>query len=341
MGVGAIFVISGTANIIEETTEVLHERTKIAGGLLQSIGTAFPDMVLGIVAAIASLKFRDTNYALAINYAIIAASTTFGSNIYNIGHAAYCLYRQNLANLSRKTVLMIPYLKMSGILTPIKDQTSQPTIEEFDNANTSSVALSLLTAITAISMVVFGKIDRVPENLNSDLYQLLQPIGIITFILALAIIFHFRKSKRNTTTPEIEIEERYFRHKSTLVIIFCLVLAGIAIMFSAEAMIKSIEVFCDITGLPFVVAGVLSGIIGCLGEMTVVHNYSVHPNGRLGDAVMGVAMDNIVTIMGASIVAVMGGIFLGGSALILIFVVILTLNSILIWQISQLKNYLK
>jgi hypothetical protein len=35
----------------------------------------------------------------------------------------------------------------------------------------------------------------------------------------------------------------------------------------------------------------------------------------------------------------MGGIFLGGNALILIFVIILALNSILIWQISKLKNY--
>ena len=51
-------------------------------------------------------------------------------------------------------------------------------------------------------------------------------------------------------------------------------------------------------------------------------------------------MDNIVTTMGASIVAMMGGIFLGGNALILIFVVILSLNTLLISQISKLKNFL-
>jgi hypothetical protein len=51
------------------------------------------------------------------------------------------------------------------------------------------------------------------------------------------------------------------------------------------------------------------------------------------------AMDNIVTTMGASIVAIMGGIFLGGNALILIFVLILTLNTTLIWQIAKLKNF--
>jgi len=68
-------------------------------------------------------------------------------------------------------------------------------------------------------------------------------------------------------------------------------------------------------------------------------NFTVNPKGRIGDALVGVAMDNIVTTMGASIVAVMGGIFLGGNALILIFVIILALNSVLIWQISKLKNY--
>ena len=65
----------------------------------------------------------------------------------------------------------------------------------------------------------------------------------------------------------------------------------------------------------------------------------MHPDGRLGDAIVGVSMDNIVTTMGAAIVAIMGGIFLGGNALILIFVIILALNSVLIWQISKLKSY--
>jgi hypothetical protein len=104
-------------------------------------------------------------------------------------------------------------------------------------------------------------------------------------------------------------------------------------------MVRAVEALCQITGLPFVVAGVLAGIIGCLGEMIVIHNFSVNPNGRIGDAVVGVSMDNIVTIVGAAIVAVMGGIFLGGNALILIFVIILTINSTLVWQMSKLKNF--
>ena len=40
--IGAFFLLRASAKIIEETTEVLSERTKIAGGLLQSLGTAFP-----------------------------------------------------------------------------------------------------------------------------------------------------------------------------------------------------------------------------------------------------------------------------------------------------------
>ena len=72
--------------------------------------------------------------------------------------------------------------------------------------------------------------------------------------------------------------------------------------------------------------------------MMVVHNFSVNPKGRIGDAIVGVAMDNIVTTMGAAIVAVMGGIFLGGNSLIVIFMIILAGNTILIQQISRLKN---
>ncbi len=106
--VGAFFLLRASAKIIEETTEVLSERTKIAGGLLQSLGTAFPDMILGIVAALVSVSLRSTDYPRAINYAIIAASTTFGSNIYNIAHAAWCMYRQNKANSENTSVSMFP-----------------------------------------------------------------------------------------------------------------------------------------------------------------------------------------------------------------------------------------
>lgn len=119
-----------------------------------------------------------------------------------------------------------------------------------------------------------------------------------------------------------------------------LLISGIAILLAAESMVHAVQAFCEITGLAIVLAGVLAGLIGCLGEMIVVHNYSVNPKGRLADALVGVGMDNIVTTMGASIVAMMGGIFLGGNALILIFVIILTLNTFLITQISKLKNYL-
>jgi hypothetical protein len=70
-------------------------------------------------------------------------------------------------------------------------------------------------------------------------------------------------------------------------------------------------------------------------------NFSINPKGRIGDDVVGVAIDNIVTTMGDAIVAVMGGIFLGGNSLIVIFMIILAGNTILIQQISRLKNGIK
>ena len=128
----------------------------------------------------------------------------------------------------------------------------------------------------------------------------------------------------------VEEEEKYYRAKPTLLILFHLIIAGIVILFVASAMVQAIEIFSEITGLSFVIAGVLAGIIGCLGEMIVIHNFTVSPNGRLGDAITGVVMDNVVTILGASLVAIMGGIFLGGTALILIFVIILQLFHLLL-----------
>ncbi|MCX6744112.1 MAG: hypothetical protein NTX82_01150 [Candidatus Parcubacteria bacterium] len=342
LGIGAAFTLRGTAKIIEETTEVLHERTHLAGGLLQSFGTAFPDMVLGVVAALISLSLRNTDMTMAINYAIIAAATTFGSNIYNILYATWAIFRQNLANRLNKKLLMFPYLKFLGSVRPMSEHKRKPGLSEIDTSISVSTALTVLTGIVALSMVIFGQVKNEELGMAGDLYQLIRPVGAVVFVLALFILFNFRKSAKHeaTQTTEIIEEEKYYFKKSNLVIWFNLALAGVAILFCAESMVRAIEVFCTITGLPFVIAGVLAGVIGCLGEMIVVHNFSVNPNGRIGDAVVGVAMDNIVTIIGASLVAIMGGIFLGGNALIMIFVIILTANTVLIWQISKLKNYL-
>ncbi len=339
--IGAGFVLMGTANVIEETTEVLQERTHLAGGLLQSLGTAFPDMVLGIVAALVSLKLQATDYTMAVNYAIIAASTTFGSNIYNVAHATWCLLRQNLANAKNKNFLMFPFLPMFGTVRPMQDHPTKPSMQELDTAIAVSTALTVLTTVVALSMVIFGHVATPPKNFGTDLYQLIRPAGLFVFAFGVAILFLFRKTQK-VENPEKEIvaEEQYYRNKSNLVIWIHLALSGAAILFAAESMVHAIQVICVATNLPFVVAGILAGVIGCLGEMIVVHNYSVNPAGRIGDAVVGVAMDNIVTIIGASIVAIMGGIFLGGSSLILVFVIILSFNTVLIAQISKLKNAL-
>jgi len=339
--IGAAFVLKGCADIIEETTDVLSKRTKLAGGLLQSIGTAFPDMALGIVAALVSLQLRQVDYPAAVSFAIIAAATTFGSNIYNIAYSIWCIFRQNTANRLNQKIFMFPFLKNAGTLKPLAEHVVKPTLPELDIAIDVLTALTVITAVVAVSMVLFGRVINPPAGTVGDLYQLIRPVGIFVLLLSVGIIFRFRKTRRTVATVEEKIEEKkYYSDKPNLTIFIHLLFSGVAILFAAEAMVHAVQVFSEITNLPVVFVGVLAGVIGCLGEIIVIHNYSVNPNGRIADALVGVAMDNIVTTIGASIVAIMGGIFLGGNALILIFVIILTLNTILIWQISRLKNFL-
>lgn len=339
--VGAFFLLRSSAKIIEETTEVLSERTKLAGGLLQSLGTAFPDMILGIVAALVSVSLRSTDYTRAINYAIIAASTTFGSNIYNIAHASWCMYRQNMANRVNATILMFPRFAGGGKVVPFTKHAVKPHLSELDTAIQILIALTLLTSAVAISMVLFGKVKGGEFSFTEDLYQLIRPIGFVIFLFSGLILYLFRKTHRKESAiHDIAEAEQYYRKKGTWTILFHLLLSGIIILFTAESMIRAIEALSHIAHISPVVAGTLAGLIGCLGEMLVIHNYTVNPKGRIGDALIGVGMDNIVTTAGAAIVAMMGGIFLGGSSLIVIFVLILGINTILIGQVSQMKNYL-
>ncbi len=339
LGLGAFYVLRKTADVIEETTHILSQRTKLAGGLLQSFGTAFPDMVLGLVAAVTSLKLRSTDPGLAVNYAIIAASTTFGSNIYNIGHMIWCSYRQNLADQTNKIIKMFPFLPNSSEVTPLRSHKTQPSEEELSTGIKVATSLSILTGLVAISMVLFGRVDNPPAGFNTDIYQLTQPVGIFLLFACLFVMYYFRKAKRSeNSSTEVMEAEQYLEKQSSFKIWAYLAVSAAIILLAAESMVHAIQTFCEITNTPFVIAGVLAGIIGCLGEMIVIHNYFVNPKGRIGDAVVGVAMDNIVTTMGASIVAIMGGIFLGGSALIVIFVIILVLNTILIYQTDQLKK---
>ena len=339
--IGIGYVFQGTANVIEETTDVLKDRTKLAGGFLQSFGTAFPDMIIGVMAALISLEVREADPTRAINLAVVAAAATFGSNIYNIVHATWCIYRQNLADLKNKTISMFPFFKAGGSLKPLVEHKIKPMTCEMDTSIRILTYLTGLTAFVAISMVVFGSVKSEALGFSEDLYQLIWPVGLVLFLLCIFVLYNFRKNSRpESPIKEIIEEERYYDKQKTWRIWLDLILSGVAILFAAESMVRAIEVFSNLTHVPFVVTGVMAGIIGCFGEMMVVHNFSVNSNGRIGDAVVGVAMDNIVTTLGASIVAIMGGIFLGGSSLILIFIIILAANTMLIEQISILKNKL-
>ncbi|MEI7580133.1 MAG: hypothetical protein WCJ58_08985 [bacterium] len=339
MVIGANFVLKGAANIIEETTEVLSEKTKIASGVLQSIGTGFPDVAFGVTAAMASLSLAKSDYVSSMNFAIIAASTAFGSNIYNIGHATWCVWRQNKSNSLDKSLNMFPFLPRFGKVKPFHKHKIEPTFKEFDVANDIVLALTVLTAIVASSMVLFGRVQN-PVSGGGDMYEMVKPVGLAIFIASIVLMYIFRKVQRPTEgTAEIEGETKYFRKQKLIVIWTCLFLSGVAILLAADSMVRALELFSELTKIPVVITGVLTGVISCLGEMIVVHNFSVNPQGRIGDAIVGVAMDNIVTTMAASIVAMLGGIFLGGNALIIIFVIVLSMNTGLMWQISKLKNY--
>ena len=339
--VGFGYIFRGTADVIEETTDVLKDRTGLAGGLLQAFGTAFPDMIIGIVAAVLSLQVRSADPARAINLAILAAAATFGSNIYNILHAAWCVWRQNLADALGKRVPMLPLVASFGVVRPLSEHKTKPSSREMAGAIRILAALTLLTSFVAVSMVLFGKVSGGIPGITGDIYELTLPVGIVLLALCLAILYLFRKNQRpESPLEDVLREERFYEKQSTPRIWTDLILSGIAILFVAEAMVRAMEAFSLLVHMPFVITGVLAGIIGCFGEMIIVHNFSIHPKGRIGDAIVGVAMDNIVTTLGASLVAIMGGIFLGGDSLILIFIIILAGNTILIEQISELKSKL-
>ena len=331
---GALYPLTRAAEIIETATDILSKKTHLAAGLLQSVGTAFPDMILGLTAAIISLSLLKDNPDRAVSYAMIAAATTFGSNIYNIGHAIWCIHRQNRADILNKKIRMFPYIDTLGWLKPLKTHKQKPQIKEIDIAIRLLTILTMLTASVALLMVTFGKV-------TPTLYQLVKPAGIGLCIAAISTLYHFRQiSKESGELEAAEVYANPLMQTGMANLWFALAIAGITIAFTANSMVHALETLSLITHIPYVVAGTLAGLVGCLGEMLVVHNYSIHQNGRLGDAIVGVAMDNIVTIMGASLVAILGGIFLGGTSLIILFVLILTLNTILIDQISVLKTTL-
>ena len=333
LSIGAAYPLTQAAGIIEAVTDLLSKKTILAAGLLQSIGTAFPDMILGVTAAIISLSLVKHDPTLAISYALIAAATTFGSNIYNIGYGIWCVYRQNRADKLNKNILMFPYLRHLGTIKPLANHRYLPHLSELDISIRLITILSVLTALVALAMVAFGQV-------GPSLYQLVAPAGVILFFVTAYILYAFRQKSGHVAEAEEASDRSLFIHFPLWVSWVSLLVAGVSIAFTAEIMVKSLEISSQILGIPYVFSGALAGLIGCLGEMIVIHNYSVHQNGRLGDAIVGVAMDNIVTIMGAAIVAMLGGIFLGGTSLIVLFVIILTLNTVLINQISILKTTL-
>lgn len=326
-----IYLIKLTADIIEDSTAVLKDRTGLAGGMLQAFGTALPDMIIGMAAALLSLGVVKSNPQLAFSYALIATSATFGSNIYNIGFAAWCLHRQNVSCKKDEEIPMFP-LFGGGIVKPMSRHINKPFVFEFNTSIRVLSALTFLTTFIVMGMVFFGRVST--PYASGDVYQLNGYLGLLVLIFAIGTLIYFRKDhSRSKAEPE-----NPFINYHQLLLWATLLVSGVSIFIGAEAMVEALNRFSELTSIPVIFTGVAAGIIGCLGEMMVIYNFTTHPKGRIGDAVVGIAMDNILTIIGASIVAILGGIYLGSNALIVIFVLILMLNTVLMWQVSELKD---
>ena len=183
LGTYIIFLIS---EIIEETTAVLRTRTGLAGGLIQAVGTAFPDMIVGVTAALMSIQAMNSNYPLAVSYAIIAASATFGSNIYNMGFAAYCIFRQNVANRSHQKTTFFPFIGKPRLI-PMDDHQNRPNLIEVNTSIRVIGSLTVLTAMVAIMMVLFGG-SPAPVGFHGELYSLKPVIGVVVLLAAVAIL---------------------------------------------------------------------------------------------------------------------------------------------------------
>lgn len=336
--IGTVFVLRVAGEVIENSTTLLSLKTGLASGMLQSLGTAVPDMSLGIMAAFISIQVYATDKEGAISFAILAASITFSSNIYNSLYATWCVWRQNQADRKHKRLALIPGMPRYGEVKPIHEHEVVPAVAEVDEAEDIINAVSALTVCIAILMVLFG---QVRHNGDGALYRLIQPIGVVMMILCLWIFLHFRKSKRASRAINKKKHHTITRSPNYIaILLFDLFVVVVSVIFAAKSMVEAAHELGVITHMPFILVGTLSGIIGCLSEMLVVHHYTVNPTGRIGDALVAVGMDNVVTILGAMVVAVIGGIFLGGRELILIFMAIMMSNTLLIWQMSKFKNTL-
>jgi Ca2+/Na+ antiporter len=226
------------------------------------------------------------------------------------------------------------------MLKPLSTHKLKPATIEINAAMEILVYLAFLTLVVASGMVLFGRVsdDTILNLFNTDLYQLSKPIAAIVLILSIVIIYVFRKAHAK---EEKEGEENYYFHKSQLRIWFDLLMSGFIILLAAESLVESIAKLSELTGIPYVATGIATALVGCLGEMIVIHNFSINPKGRLADALTGVAMDNVVTIIGASLIAILGGIFLGSDALIIIFVLVMFSKILLMHEVAELKDNLK
>ncbi len=331
-----IYCIVKTSKIIGAVSQSLKYQTGIAAGVLQAIGTALPDMAIGILAAILSVSEVSGDYYRSVQYGIVAGSTTLGSNIYNILFASWCVWRQDKSNRLKREVLMFPPIKKWGKLTPLSQQELRPSLKEISSSLTLLLILSAITAFVAISVVFSGTIENSSELFQQDIYKFNKGMALFILMACLFFIYEFRKAQlRGNGKDKIDQEgtgSSMFRNW------FSLLVATVILFVSAYMVIEAITRISELTNIPIEVLGMATALVGCLGEMIVIYDFSVHQSGTIIDAITGVTMDNFLTIIGTCFIALIGGIYLGSSAAIIIFIFIMLANTVLIVQTAKLRD---
>ncbi len=331
-----IYCIVKTAKTIGAVSQSLKYQTGIAAGVLQAIGTALPDMAIGILAAILSVREASGDYYRSIQYGMVAGSTTLGSNIYNILFASWCVWRQDKSDRVKREVLMFPLIKKWGRLTPLSQQELKPTLREISSSLTLLLILSAITALVAISVVFSGIIESSPELFQQDIYKFDKGMALFILMACLFLIYEFRKAQSSSNVKEkTNLEDT---GNSVIRNWFFLLVATFILFISAYMVIEAITRISELTNIPIEVLGMATALVGCLGEMTVIYDFSIHQSGTIIDAITGVTMDNFFTIVGTCLIALIGGIYLGSSTAIIIFICIMLANTVLIVQTAKLKD---
>lgn len=333
-----IYLLRETSKIIQNATAVLKDRTNIMGKLLQPSGAAFSNIIIGVVAAILSWMLTTSDPVKSVNLSILATTTIFGSFAYIIFFAVWCIYRQNVANRKGKIISVVPLTGIAGLIKPIKLHKTNPKMEDFDNIMQIIGYFSFIVSLVTLGIIGFGKIIRI--SLTTGFYEILlqlsKPFGIVILLVCLGIILKYNKNKPK---KEIYDVDNIYGTLPTSRMLMDLSISIVIITFAAEAIVRSISLFAQLTHTSYLIMGLITAFIACIGEISKIHNHTINPSGKIPESLVNIFINNIVAIMVVSFVTVLGGLFRGNITSLIIFMLILLANTLLTQQVHNLKNY--